>query len=265
MHGMHYLHNIEMYRHILAYTYTCVYICLYYAYTTHIRILIYTLLIYRCQFRELDSITNQLFASCLPTIPLIILTFPTHDDLIQECILLLCDIAEVQLSGMEGNSAIILYKTVLYTFNLISTRLQQVQPIINSGAFNSVRSELGQFEEEYKNNILYIILSLLNHLVTKDLQLSITDSESPLQSYSSTNRHPLTSSSFTSPTSKLSSNIHHMKLNNNVNTLNLIPIVLLQGLYMVISVLTPDILKQFPATADRYFRLVVYCTVYCVV
>ena len=165
---------------------------------------------------------------------------------------------------MEGNSAIILYKTVLCTFNLISTRLQQ--PTINSGIGinNTVRSELGQFEEEYKNNILYIILSLLNHLVTKDLQLSITDSESPLQSYSSTNQHPLTSSPFTSSpyTSKLSSNIHHMKLNNNNNNnnnVNLIPIILLQGLYMVISVLTPDILKQFPATADRYFR-----SVYCV-
>ena len=156
---------------------------------------------------------------------------------------------------MEGNSAIILYKTVLYTFNLISTRLSQPTLTYSgtgAGTRNTVRCELGQFDEEYKNNILYIILSLLNHLVTKDLQLSITDSESPLQSFSSTNQHPLTTSS--SYTSKLSSNTHHMKHNNNMN---LIPIVLLQGLHMVISVLTPDILKQFPATADRYFRLVV--------
>ena len=152
------------------------------------------------------------------------MTFPSHDDISKECTLLLCDIAEVQLSGMDQKSAYALYSTVLYAFSLISTRLQQ--PI-------SVAGELAQFEEEYRNDILFICVSLLNHLVTKDLQLLLDDG-----------------------------NAFPSNLSNSFSK-KLIPEVLLNGLDMVVSVLTPEILKRFPATADRYFRFVMcICDVY---
>jgi hypothetical protein len=181
---------------------------------------------YRCQYDELSDTTNKLFESCLPAIPQILKVFQHCDDVSKECALLLRDVAEVQLPLLHLTATRALYSASLESFKLFSIRFQ-IQALSGNG---SQSSGIGQvplvLEEEFRNEILLYCLELLNHLVTKDLII-----EDNLPSSTTINRS-----------------------NDIVQSQStLIPQVLLTGLEIVLPVITADLLRTHPSTADKYF------------
>lgn len=196
---------------------------------------------YRCQFRgELDKITNALFECCLPLVYQLLQVFREHDDVSRECMLLLRDTAEVQLPSMGAGTARALYITSLEAFRNFSLRFHPSQPSSSTGTTECVDS----FESEFRSDILLNCLELLNHLVTKDLQLDddLLVTSSLLQ--------PATSQSTLSLSGTTLA----------VSSASLIPEVLLTGLEIVLSVVTPDLLKNYPRTTDRYFTFLTLLT-----
>lgn len=200
----------------------------------------------RCQFRgDLDTVTNALFECCLPLVYQLLHVFREQDDVSRECMLLLRDTAEVQLPSMGSTTARSLYITSLEAFRIFALRFHTTPPA--SSASNGLADGSGgndSFESEFRSDILLNCLELLNHLVTKDLQLE------EVAMTSSKLLQPPTSPSLLSPTGAPLT----------TSSASLIPEVLLTGLEIVLSVITPDLLKSFPRTADRYFTFLTLLT-----
>ncbi len=213
--------------------------------TLHWLTLHYTALHYiRGQFRDLEPITNRLLDTCLSVLSSDILpVYKDNDDITKECLLLLRDVAEIQLPYMSIHTAKLLYQTSLQAFQIFSYRFQQTTSALaltqstnsshhhqlHTGVTIESENEYVSFESDFKNDILLYSLQLLNHLVTKDLLLDDTNTTT-----------------------------HHNYANGNgsasLAAANvLIPQVLLSGLEIVVSVITPELLRNYSATADRYF------------
>ena len=149
----------------------------------------------RCPFDQLDEIVHPLVADCLSIVPAVVRSFTARDDLNLEGLLLLRDAAEVQLPSMNAIAARALYTASLEVMKAVSERLMSVAP------------------QRSNDNVIWRTLELLNHLVTKDLQLD----------------------------------------DNGESNANLVSTVLLSGLEITVPLITSQLLQSFPSTCDRYF------------
>lgn len=169
------------------------------------------------------KVVHELFNYCLPVVQKYIEEGSPTDAVLKAYVIMLRDYAESQLPIMNRNSSLVLYQCINLLLPLLSKRLTQVTVADRV-------SQLGQSEEAaFRSDLILLIFQLLNHLSTKDLVLD--DEQFDPQDHSNSNELSLEA---------------------------LIGGMLLNGLNFFMPLMTPEFLRSFPLTCDRYFSFVSY-------
>jgi hypothetical protein len=156
--------------------------------------------------------------------------FTSADDILKSHIQLLRDYAEAQLSTCSTHSSHALYNASLHALQQCAARLnlpyrQSTVPSSSGGANSAASDE----EAVYRSELLLTVLQLLNHLATKEF---LVDDEDDSLSAADANAAA--------------------SLGQTVAG------VLIYGLECIVPLLSADLLRSFPTTADRYFSFVTF-------
>ena len=174
-----------------------------------------------------QEVLHQLFDGCLPRLSPCIQTYVNaNDDVLRAYMLLLRDYAEAQLPYCSTRSSHTVYGASLAALERCSARLRLPMQSVTAAA---------EEESAYRSDLILIALQLLNHLATKDF---LVDEDMP----------ELIENVL--PGQGLGSLGTSLPLGQQV------PTVLLFGLEALVPLLSADILRTYPTTADRYFSFV---------
>ena len=174
-----------------------------------------------------QEVLHQLFDGCLPRLSPCIQTYVNaNDDVLRAYMLLLRDYAEAQLPYCSTRSSHTIYGASLAALERCSARLRLPMQSVTAAADE---------ESAYRSDLILIALQLLNHLATKDFLVDegmpeLIENVLPGQGLGS--------------------------LGSSLPLGQQVPTVLLFGLEALVPLLSADILRSYPTTADRYFSFV---------
>jgi len=175
--------------------------------------------------RGQDRVIYGLFDASLPVLAWAL----THgglggeDDVTKAILLLLRDFAEHKLAGLPHQSSLALYQTAMTALQTFSLRLKAA-PVAAAG------TAAAEEEISFRSDILLHILELLNHLSSKDFSFD-DDEEVAIQG---------------------------LDCERGFSFHVTVAEVLLFGFEMVAQLVTPDVLRNYPATCERYLSFAAF-------
>lgn len=187
----------------------------------------------------MQKMAHSLFDALLPALTWYVQAFVSSDDITRIFLLLLRDYAEAQLSSLSKKSSTLLYQSSLTALQLFSARLRQPVSAVTTGASAAADDE----EAAYRSEMLLIVLQLLNHLGVKDLSFDFDDEDTDMIQYGNLFRVTRGGGGDVGYATDLAIEVAD---------------VLIYGLESLVPIITPDILRSFPTTCDRYFSFVAF-------
>ena len=176
--------------------------------------------------RGLDKqVLHGLFDACLPIVAWALAHsgLGTEDDFLLAVVLMLRDYAEHKLAGLQHQSSSALYQTCMTALQACSRRLGAAEQALSGGA--------AEEEAAFRSNVLLHLLELLNHLSSKDF---VFDDDEDVAAGGEGER----------------GYAFHVTVAQ----------VLMFGFEMVVLLVNLDLLRGYPATADRYFAFAAFVT-----
>lgn len=183
--------------------------------------------------RGQDKVLHSLFDACLPIIAWIIAHsgLSAEDDVMMAILRMLGSYAETKLAGLCHQSSSVLYQTALSTLQAFSTRLGGVNPLTLKTTTTALTTTAAEEEETFRSESVLYMLELLNSLSSKDF---VFDDDEDVAAGGEGER----------------GYAFHMSVAE----------VLQFGLDLVVQLITADLLRNFPRTADCYFSFVAFMT-----
>lgn len=191
------------------------------------------------------------------TIPIILKDYHQvlrdHDDILKALLLLVHDYAEHQMAALSQYSATTLYVVTLALLTISSSRLQR--PSISNSSSNDHINLQQQNEQEYRSDIVLLLLQLLNHLSTKDF--SIDDEETVSSQVNDPSYIPYLDGLITSFLNQgIISHQHNILSYSQSSFVSIVSKVLVYGMTVFIQLLSADFLRSYPTTCNRYFSFI---------
>jgi hypothetical protein len=180
-----------------------------------------------------EKMLHELFNQCFVQFSPCMQAYVSADDILSAYMLLLRDYAEAQLPSCSSTSSHVLYGASLSALERCATRLRQ--PLSAQVRADGGANEAAADEASDRSALLAISLQLLNHLATKDFMLDCEDRDASQRSGDGFGN------------------------GNTIQDLEQTAAnVLLFGLESLVPLLSADLLRSFPATAERYFSFLAF-------